>query len=53
MIRVTTTDLDSGKSESVEIDNTYVLVTAGTAYRDGLQQYANGTHVVTVKGVKG
>lgn len=52
MIRVTVTDLDTGESDSRDIDNDYVLVNAGSAYLASIQTYANGTHQLTVKGVK-
>ncbi len=49
-IRVTVTDLETGESESQEVSNDYVIVCAGSCYLDGTQAYANGTHVLTVKG---
>lgn len=53
-IRVTVTDLATGKSQSTEIIDDYVLVTAGTCGVSSLQKYpSTGTHSITVKGVKG
>lgn len=52
-IRVTVTDLLTGESETAEVGDNYILVCAGSAYRDGIQIYpTKGTHVITVKGVK-
>jgi hypothetical protein len=50
-IRVVITDLDTGETETAEIMDDYLLITAGSAYRSGYTVYGNGTHVVTVKGV--
>jgi hypothetical protein len=49
-IRVTVTDLATGESESVEIEDDYVLTVAGSAYLAHTNAFANGTHVLTVKG---
>ena len=55
-VRVTCTDLASSESDSQEITDNYVLVTAGscdvtyvstTACKDGTE-----THVITVKGAR-
>ena len=52
-IRVTVTDLETGESDSAEIMDDYVLITAGSAKRTALQVYPkSGTHVITVKGVR-
>jgi hypothetical protein len=51
-IRVTAEDLGTGDSESIIITDDYVLTCAGTAYLAHVQAYANGTHVITVKGVR-
>lgn len=51
-IRVTVTDLENGETASREIDNDYVLVTAGKHYLDGIVRHANGTVVLTVKVAK-
>lgn len=48
-IRVTATDLETGDSESVVINNNYVLICAGDRYQSGVQRHANGTTVLTVK----
>jgi hypothetical protein len=52
-IRITATDLDAGDSDSKVIWNDYVLTCAGSCYVDHVQAYANGTHVITVKGRRG
>jgi hypothetical protein len=51
-IKVTAEDLGTGDSDSVVITDDYVLTCAGSAYLHHVQAYANGTHVITVKGVK-
>lgn len=52
-IRVTATDLDHPDDVgTVEIMDNYVVITAGTAEVTHVQAHANGTHVVTIKGVK-
>lgn len=44
----------TGKSETHTIENDYILVTAGTCRRVGVQMYPKtGTHVITVKNVGG
>ena len=48
-VRVTATDLETGESEAVVIDNDYVLICAGDRYQSGVQRHANGTTVLTVK----
>lgn len=47
--RVTCTDVETGESESVVIRDDYLLITDGRCYLDGVQTYANGTAVLTVK----
>ena len=51
-IKVTATDIDTGDSEEATISNDYVVTCAGSAYVHHVQAYANGTHVITVKGRK-
>ena len=51
-IEVTATDLGTGDSETVVITDDYVLTCAGSAYVAHVSAYANGTHVITVKGVR-
>ncbi len=51
-IKVTAEDLGTGDSESGIITDDYVLTCAGSCYMTHVQAYANGTHVITVKGVK-
>lgn len=49
-IRVTCTDLATGESESQEIWNDYLIITAGNRYVSGVQWYpGKGTAVVTIK----
>lgn len=48
-IRVTVEDLETGKIESRVVWNDYFILTAGNCYLDGVQAYANGTHVLTLK----
>ena len=48
-VRVTATDLETGESGSVVIDNDYVLICAGDRYQSEVQRHANGTTVLTVK----
>ena len=51
-IRVTVTDEETGDTESVVIDNDYVVTCAGSCYVHYTQAHANGTHVLTIKGRK-
>lgn len=51
-IRVTATDLDTLESSTVEIADDYVLICAGTCYREYVEDHFDGTHVITVKGRK-
>lgn len=51
-IQVTVTDLDTEESETAVIADDYVLTCAGSCYVHHVQAYANGTHVITVKGRK-
>ena len=48
-VRITTTDLDTNESESVEIEDDYVLTTVGRYYLHHVQKFANGTHILTVR----
>ena len=48
-INVTATDVDTGESDSVVIENDYVLICDGTCTMS-VQAHANGTHVITIKG---
>ena len=52
-IRVTVEDLKTGKTDSVEIADDYVLITAGTCRQTHICTHGEGTHVLTVKGRKG
>ena len=49
-IRVTAADLDTEETGTVVITDDYVITCAGSCYVDHVQAYANGTHVITVKG---
>lgn len=52
-IRVTAEDLGTGESKSVVVADDYVLICAGSCYQAEVQaDLMNGTHVITVKGVK-
>jgi hypothetical protein len=51
-IRVTVEDLETGDGESVVIADDYVVTTAGSCYVAHTQAYANGTHILTIKGRK-
>lgn len=48
-VRVTVEDVETGERESREVDDDYVLVTAGRHYLDGVVRHSNGTTVLTVK----
>jgi hypothetical protein len=51
-IQVTATDLDTNESSTVVISDDYVIVCAGTCYREYVEDRFDGTHVITVKGRK-
>ncbi|WP_349862602.1 hypothetical protein [Leifsonia sp. WHRI 6310E] len=51
-IRVTVTDLKTGESESREIWDDFMVVTAGNREITSVVAYGNGTQVVTVKAVR-
>jgi len=48
VIRVTVEDVDTGETETREIENDYILVCAGNR-RYSVQAHGNGTHVITIK----
>ncbi|OJY47626.1 hypothetical protein [Pseudonocardia sp. 73-21] len=51
---VTCRDTESGESQTVVIENDYVLITDGTCYRASVQaNVASGTHTLVVKGRRG
>lgn len=51
--RVTAVEItDPGKPQTVEITDDYVVIADGTAQVTGVQVHSNGTHVITVKGVR-
>lgn len=47
--RITCTDIDTGESDSVEIENDYVLICDGRTRLEHTQFHANGTVVLTIK----
>lgn len=50
-VKVTCEDLETGESDSVTIWDDVLVVTAGSAYIAGVQDYpAKGTQVYTIKG---
>jgi len=50
-IRVTVTDTETGDTETQEIDNDVIVVTAGTCYVEHVADYpTKGTQVYTIKG---
>lgn len=49
-IQVTVRDTETGDAQTATITNDYIIVTAGTCQVSNTQAYANGTHVLTVKG---
>jgi len=52
-IRVVVTDLATGESDSCEITDNYVLITAGSCYQSYVNASSNGTHTITVRGARG
>lgn len=57
MIRVTVEDTETGESETQEIENDYIVVTAGRWFKHGTNVTGLGTdrltHVVTLKRDRG
>jgi hypothetical protein len=51
-IKVTVEDLATGEKEEAVIWDDYILVTAGSCEQSSVQVFGNGTHNITVKGVK-
>ena len=52
-IRVTVTDVQTGDTETAEIWNDVLVITAGSCYVDGIADYpTTGTQVYTIKGRK-
>lgn len=49
-IEVTVRDTETGDIEVQVIVDDYAIVSAGECYVSNIQTYANGTHVLTVKG---
>jgi len=51
--RVTAVELvNPGPPQSVDIVDNYVVIVDGTAEVTGVQVHGNGTHVVTIKGIR-
>lgn len=51
-LRVTVEDVETGQQgEATVPDDSYLLITSGSAYLSGTQAYQH-THVLTVKGLK-
>ena len=51
---VTARDTETGESQTIVIENDYVLIVDGTCYRDSVQaNVGTGTHTLVVKGRKG
>jgi hypothetical protein len=51
-VRVTVEDLESGETDIKTIPfGDYIIVTSNPCHVHGVQVYANGTHVVTIKDV--
>lgn len=48
-IRVTSTDIETGDEETVEIEDNFVLVCAGNRYLAHENIYGNGTTQLTIK----
>lgn len=51
-IKVTVEDLATGEKDEAVIWDNYILVTAGSCEQSSVQVFGNGTHNITVKGVK-
>lgn len=51
-IKVTVEDLATEEKEEATIWDNYILVTAGSCEQSSVQVFGNGTHNITVKGVK-
>lgn len=51
MLRVTVEDLETGEKETLDVPaGDYVMLTTAPAYVAHTNVFANGTHVVTIKG---
>lgn len=48
-IEITVRDTETGSTDTRTIDDDYLIITAGRYYLSGIQRYANGTAVLTVK----
>jgi len=49
-IEVTVRDTQTGETETMTIENDYVIVTAGSCYVATTQVYGTGTTSLTIKG---
>lgn len=53
VLRVTARDLDLGDEQTAEVrSGDYVILCTKPAYVAGVQKHANGTAVITVKGLR-
>lgn len=51
MLRVTVEDLETGEKQTVDVPSgDYFMLTTAPAYVAHTNVFANGTHVVTIKG---
>lgn len=48
--KVTALDLDKGEGDDCVIVDDYVCVTDGSCHVAHVQAFANGTHILTIKG---
>lgn len=52
-LRVTVVDVDTGDVDEAEVSTgDYLLVCHEPCYRHHVQAYSNGTHIVTIKGLR-
>jgi hypothetical protein len=52
-LKITVTDVETGETGTAEItEGDYLLITHKPCYEHGVQVYANGTQVITVKGYR-
>ncbi len=54
MLQITVVDTETGETETKQLpDNEYVLICTGDCHLAHTNAFANGTHVLTIKGRKG
>lgn len=51
-LEVIARDTETGETQTVTIEDDYVMFTHGSCYRSYLNAFSTGTHQVTVKGRK-